>query len=894
MSNNKVKVVGYAQRVFYNDGIEYRNFNPDLVGVQLASDGGTPLFTMGNFSITTNIEPKSDKTFVTNKFSNFVSLSDIDLTLQETQTLLTDNAGVMLNLDKTNLNYYALFGSLSEFIRVSLEDIIIKWPASLNTSPISQTDSGELLTGYTFENYSYDILSEVSSFRVSTSSLVNKFQIDYLTNANIVNSLNTTNDFSAPNELRNLTVNYAAYAILFNGVEFPVIGFTGATNSTNDYIYFTVQGNAFSGQPVNSYVTYHIKPNETYEEQFFNALPDFEGYLLNRLVTPEYTATFKYPIKTDAGVILYVTDSITWPVSDGYNIDFDTTEYVRYVSKLLEIATDSDLYSSDLMNRFLVTESISAFDTMPVYLSDLDKDTSGQKVNKTLRIYGAEFDEINDFIVGINFANTVTYNKQDNTPDIYLKNLARVFGWGLISSVLENNLLTNYVTTEPSSYSGYTVGLTAVEADVELWRRLILNTPWLWKSKGARKSIEFLLRFIGAPLGLIQFNEYIYKAEAPIDLDLFKQILTLNGLSTDLSTYPIDGDGYPSPLADTTNLYFQNDGLWYRETGGSGSTIDILTGNNPHLGPYDGGYKYINQFRGLIPNFSAVTLTSQTITTGATNLFVNYNLGDISKYSGVTYVDSTFDNGTSLSGCVVVTSTIITDPMPNTTINDCGCTSAADDDSLSICVDIDETNPSLSTCSNALAIIPTVNPTTGLYSFSYLQYDINGNIITNNGNPVYNQTNYSTKQCCKAIGGIPTLYGQYTNNILTNNGYVCCDKSGKCGCTVACKWMVSSTPIIITDPLIRYITPPQYLNFIKQDGSNVVVNPDGCNCVAGLTIPVPNILDPFTGDVGYGCQLTQQGIADLALGTAGVLYQTYHSRSIGTIGCSVVPLVNSA
>ena len=103
MSNNKVKVVGYAQRVFYNDGIEYRNFSPDLVGVQIASDGGTPLFTMGNFSITTNMEPKSNKTFITNKFSNFVSLTDLDLTLQKTNELLTNNAGVILNLDKKKL-----------------------------------------------------------------------------------------------------------------------------------------------------------------------------------------------------------------------------------------------------------------------------------------------------------------------------------------------------------------------------------------------------------------------------------------------------------------------------------------------------------------------------------------------------------------------------------------------------------------------------------------------------------------------------------------------------------------------------------------------------------------------------------------------------------------------
>jgi hypothetical protein len=57
MSNSKIKVAGYAKENFWC-GIEYRPFSPDLVGVQIASDGGTPLFTMGNFSITTNMDPK--------------------------------------------------------------------------------------------------------------------------------------------------------------------------------------------------------------------------------------------------------------------------------------------------------------------------------------------------------------------------------------------------------------------------------------------------------------------------------------------------------------------------------------------------------------------------------------------------------------------------------------------------------------------------------------------------------------------------------------------------------------------------------------------------------------------------------------------------------------------
>ena len=95
--SDRIKVVGYAQKVSYTDGIEYRNFTPDLVGLQLASNGGTPLLTMGNFAITTNFDPKLNKTYNTSKFSEFLTLDDLKVSLEETKTLLADNAGVFLN-----------------------------------------------------------------------------------------------------------------------------------------------------------------------------------------------------------------------------------------------------------------------------------------------------------------------------------------------------------------------------------------------------------------------------------------------------------------------------------------------------------------------------------------------------------------------------------------------------------------------------------------------------------------------------------------------------------------------------------------------------------------------------------------------------------------------------
>lgn len=884
MSNDRIKVVGYAQKVSYTDGIEYRNFTPDLVGVQLASDGGTPLFTMGNFKITTNLDPKLDKFFNTSKFSNFVTLADLNLSMSEAQTLLSDNAGVFLNLDKTNLDYYALFGSLSEFIRVALENIIINWPASLYMTPLSVSPAGNTITGYTVENYSYDSLNEIATFKVNTTFINNKFQLSITNNGSILNTFNESNT------LRNFTVNYESYALLYNSVEYPVLDYTASTYDYSDYAYFKIKGNPFSGSQTNFNYSYHVKPNKINEDKFFNTLPDFEAYLLNRKVNPLYTATFKYPTKSDEGLILYVTDTATWPVSDGYNIDFDTSTYIDYATKLSDIGNSNDLFSSNLMNRFLVSESITSFDTTPVHLSDLDKDTSGQKVNKTLQIYGVEYDEINKFITGIKFANTVSYDKLDNTPDLYLKNIARVLGWELVSSVLENDLLASYVSTKPSTYSGQSVGLTAVEADIELWRRLILNSPWLWKSKGARKSIEFLLRFIGTPKGLVKFNEYIYKAEAPINVDLFREVLRLNGLNDDIANYPIDSDGYPRPFADTPDMYFQNNGLWYRETGGSGSTMDILTGNNPHVGPYDGGYKYINQFKQLIPNFTPVTISSVTTTTDVQNLYTNYDSGafnnGVSTATTVTTTTAFAENGISLSSCVVYTPSIILDPNPTPVLNDCGCETPTSDNVLSLCIAENTNNPEINPCGNSMYGQPFDNTNLGLYQYQYFQYNQNGTIYEVSNVPVYNTSYYTQKDCCTTNNGKPFVYEKFLSGVTLNTGYICCDRNIKCGCLISCKWMMDTIPVMLPPRTSTYTgVQNPYLQFIKPDGRLAVVTPDGCNCPPQYTIPVPNVVDPYTGYVGVGCQLTNLGMTDLSLGSSSVMYTQFRQKSTGQIPC---------
>lgn len=746
---DKVKVVGYAQRVFYDNGIEYRNFSDDLVGNQLISDGGRPTFTSGNFVVTTNLDRKPSKIFNTKKFSNFTCLDDLDNKNTIIGVIIENSRKVKLNLDKSNLCNYAYFGSLMEFIRISLEDIIIKWPASIKVMSSDPIEVG--VTGYTINNNTYDFIENKSTFSIPTNLLRNTYGINYLTNGTIINTFNETND------LRNLAISYDDYVINIDGKEFPIIEFTGSTTELNDDLNFVVIGDILSSGST-SISDIHIKPNKFKVEEFFLNLPDFESNLLNRFTTPKYTSTYDYFIEGDTGAIIKSNKTLTWTTTDGYNIDFDTPEYINFVTELLELAESNDLTKTDLMVRHLTAESISDFDTFPNCDGNIEE-TAGQKMNKSLKIYGREFDEVKRFVDGIAFANTVTYDKKNNTPDIYLKNLGRVMGWELVSSVLENDLLNMFLNPSDTKYSGHTRGLTSVEAEIELWRRIILNTPWLWKSKGTRKSVEFLFDFIGTPNGLVAFNEYIYKVKKPLNMDLFNDLLFKTYGDTSLDGLNIDSDGYPRFLANTPDMYFQKAGLWYRETSGSGSTMDTLVGNNPHVGPYDGGQAWIDQLNCLIPDFSATTVYNELVTTGSTNIFSNYNNGSVDKTTGSTvWVKAINLDNVSLDDCYKLSAEIIDDPKPTINKTDCGCDTEDIDDAIKISI-------------KKLDGLPATSPTPIDCGYTAFTLHQDGYILFNL--PDGSQTPQIKKECCEAIGftfktGAISCY--WGNTTTTNSG----------------------------------------------------------------------------------------------------------------------------
>jgi hypothetical protein len=621
MANKRIKIAGYARRIFFNDNIEYRNFSPDLVGFQLTSEGGTTLFTNGNFSISVNLDPKPDVLFIQGTKSRLFCLDDI-ATDDNAELDIQGNIKAKLNIDLTDPLSYVWYGSSKELMRASLLDIQEKWPAAIYVD--NKVGS---VTGNNITDYVYDISADESTFKVSSNFFNNPYNIKYTVDAKY------TPTESNENPLRNFTLKYSNYVIQHNGITRNIKSITPAPQKTNSEIELVVDGNPFpeltgiiipqltflSGE-IDGSIPFFIKPNETEVEKFFSGLNDFQRTILNRDVYPKYRTNITSTDITDDGLVLTTTKVFDFPIlEDGYNLNFFDAFYIAFLNKLTDLTEGLDEIRTDIIVRKYVTEAITSFDTVPRGDGN-DLTLNGEKATKLIRIYGVEFDYIKKYINGIKFAHVVTYNKRNNLPDVLVKDLAYMLGLEPINFIADASLSKLYLPSEGGGqFAGTSVNLTQEQIDIELYRRLILNIAWLWKSKGSRKAVEFLFRFIGAPESLVNFNEYIVLVDKPLDIEEIKRLLYIYTGEVNLTNIPYDDDGFPLPpingdfvitdFFDTatgevvTNgfaeMYFQKAGGWYRETYGS-NVLTILNGNNPHIGPYDGGSEYLQYFSILV------------------------------------------------------------------------------------------------------------------------------------------------------------------------------------------------------------------------------------------------------------------------------------------------------
>ena len=104
-----------------------------------------------------------------------------------------------------------------------------------------------------------------------------------------------------------------------------------------------------------------IKPKQSFIDEFWSTMDDFERVLLNRDTTPVYKAIFETPYFDETGYY-YENKSYVWPTIDGFTPDVTTGAFQGYLESLISLATFHDEFDSDNIWRMMTHESIKNLD----------------------------------------------------------------------------------------------------------------------------------------------------------------------------------------------------------------------------------------------------------------------------------------------------------------------------------------------------------------------------------------------------------------------------------------------------------------------------------------------------------------------------------------------------
>lgn len=180
---------------------------------------------------------------------------------------------------------------------------------------------------------------------------------------------------------------------------------------------------------------FHLRPREENFLLYYSLLTDFEKVLLNRKTDPLYKATFEVTTENDAG---YTTrlETFIYPVGlGGYNIGSYGEAYANYVNRLINATSYYDEYFCDNLYRSMTHEAIKNLDWS--FQRETREDLveaygeGENKISSFLRIAGAEFDNIKQYVDNIPTIHSVTYKKNGNIPDYFITDSLELDGWDL-------------------------------------------------------------------------------------------------------------------------------------------------------------------------------------------------------------------------------------------------------------------------------------------------------------------------------------------------------------------------------------------------------------------------------------------------------------------------------
>ena len=108
------------------------NLDSNLNGTNFNDTPSNTIFSFGAFKVTSNFDGKvtTDYSNTLSTFVRPVTLETMGVSEVQSQILHTYATQAVLNLDKSDLNTFVRFGSAYEFLRVSIQNIILAYLGS--------------------------------------------------------------------------------------------------------------------------------------------------------------------------------------------------------------------------------------------------------------------------------------------------------------------------------------------------------------------------------------------------------------------------------------------------------------------------------------------------------------------------------------------------------------------------------------------------------------------------------------------------------------------------------------------------------------------------------------------------------------------------------------------
>ena len=435
-------------------------------------------------------------------------------TLDTVDETVSKDTKIVIKPDYSSLRDFACYGSATELIRASVNDIVQHFPGSiiLTTEPANETsdDDGNKVTVPIYDltgDRENPALITGTLYKVSNETLVD---VDSPSNISLGDDEDklkflqlSIDDYcdASGNDITAATIKQAEYPWCDGTIVARVM-----INGTEVLVYYKDSQKYLLSRQSGDKVLAKVKEKKV--KEYFDALDDFERVLLDRSSKPLYCAKFETPYMDDYGYH-YRMESYIFPTvrEDDITPDLSSSAYSMYLERLIKLADFHDNYDSDNIWRMMTHEAIKNLDWTFIRNKDGEvedaSDIDSTRIGKILRIYGREYDDILLMINGIKSSNRITYDEKNNTPDYFLSDQNELSGWELtnVSPTTDNTLTVkigvkngeNNKEYKEKYYEEY----NGVDANSAFLRRLKLNSNYINSMKGTRQGIETLLGLFG-------------------------------------------------------------------------------------------------------------------------------------------------------------------------------------------------------------------------------------------------------------------------------------------------------------------------------------------------------------------------------------------------------------